>query len=336
MIRSHIIPKFYLEKFAVRPKRRKRGPGRIWVYERGRKPGQRATSRQGVKKGHFEYRKPDGSWEHSFESLLAEHESECNEILTCAKFETFHWPPRSRERLAFYAGLLFSRATQRRRQQESNWSKTLAGFRQAADDERLVAELAEVTSRKYGMPVAKEAIRATIVEMVERSYGPAEAQRAFLADLIANAERIAGWLLTKQPWTILRPPLGGEFITSDNPLITFVPLGNGLLHTGYGFRKGMDAAAFPLAPDACLLMGHAWQVPTHLNDQAFGALTQALVSICDRFSYSRVYSKRVQGLVDECGGTSRYGENTFMPLGVAIPTPRQFLRTFFDLKGSDR
>lgn len=332
MIGSHIIPKFYLEQFAIPSKRRKARPGRIWVYQRGREPDHRATSRQGVEKGYFEFRGPDGVWDESYETVLAEHEGNCNDVLVCAKFDTFHWPPGSREKLAFYAGLLFSRATQRRRQSRSSWSKTLAGFKEAAEDERLIAELAEATSRKYGTRVSREAIRTTIVEMAEGSYNPDEAHRVFLTDLITNADQVAGWLLKKAPWRILRPPAETEFITTDNPLITFVPLGNGILHPGYGFRKETAAAAFPLAPDACLLMGRAWQVHSQLDLQSLEGLTTALVSISDRFVYSKTFSRQVQDAVQKFGGSSRYGENAFMPLGVELPTPSQFLRKHFGLK----
>lgn len=331
MIGSHIIPKFYLEQFAIRSKRPKAKPGRIWVYQRNREPDHRSTSRQGVEKGYFEFSRPDGVWNASYEKTLARHEGNCNEVLVCAKFDTFHWPPGSKEKLAFYAGLLFSRATQRRRQGKDNWSKTLAGFKDAAEEESLTAELAEAASAKYGTRVTQEAVRGLIVEKAEQLYNPTEAQHYFLAGLVTNAEQIAGWLVKKEPWKVVRPPAGSEFITTDNPLITFVPLGNGLLHPGYGFRKKAAVAAFPLAPDACLLMGHAWDVRSVLEKQSFGGLIQAFVSICDRFVYSRTRNRRVQDVVQEYAGSSQYGKNAFMPLGVKLPPPRQFLRKYFGL-----
>lgn len=331
MIGSHIIPKFYLGRFAIRSKRPKAKAGRIWVYQRGREPDHRSTSRQGVERGYLEFIRTDGKWDASYETTLAGHEENCNEVLVCARFDSFHWPPGSKEKLGFYAGLLFSRATQRRRQGRDNWNKTLAGFKDAAEDGSFIAELAEATSAKYGTPVTKESIRAVIVEKAAQLYNPGEAQRLFLAGLMTNAKQIAGWLLKKGPWKILRPPAGSEFVTTDNPLITFVPIGNGVLHPGYGFRKEKAAAAFPLAPDACLLMGHAGDVPSVLEAQAFGSLSQAFVSICDRFVYSKSSSRQVQNIVQEYAGSSQYGKNAFVPLGVKLPTPREFLRKHFGL-----
>lgn len=48
---SHIIPAFYLEGFASTSTRGPRGPGRVWVYEKGCEPDERATSVQGRENG---------------------------------------------------------------------------------------------------------------------------------------------------------------------------------------------------------------------------------------------------------------------------------------------
>jgi hypothetical protein len=59
LINSHIIPAFYLEQFATPSVRGKDKPGRIWVYEKGNEPDERATSVQGREKGYFGFINPD-------------------------------------------------------------------------------------------------------------------------------------------------------------------------------------------------------------------------------------------------------------------------------------
>ena len=145
MIGSHIIPKFYLEQFAKG--RTKKRPGRLWVYEKGKDSDERSTSVQGFENGYFGYVRPDGSLEESFETELAKLESECDEVLVCAKFETFHWPPGSREKIARYAGLLFSRATQARSFNFRQRNIVLAGMSEVVNDERLVAKITSELSR---------------------------------------------------------------------------------------------------------------------------------------------------------------------------------------------
>ena len=336
MIGSHIIPKFYLEQFSTPSRMGKDKPGRIWVYERGEEPDDRATSVQGKENGYFGYYKPDGTVEESFETLLADYEAECNDLLVCAKFETFHWPPGAREKLASYAALLYSRATQRRTFTDKQWKKIRSELREtAATDDLLINEMADAMSRQIKRPSSAHVIRKAIAEYLQQSATPEEGKNSFLSNLIDNTNQIASFLLSKKHWRVLRPPAGGEFITTDNPLVSFMPLRNGLLHPGHGFRPDTVDAVFPLAPDACLHMGKAWVVPRNLDSTMLTRLNEALISICDRYVYSKTRSDEVNELVQSLAGTCVYGENAFMPVGLKLPTARHFLRMRFGL-GPDK
>ncbi len=331
MINSHIIPAFYLERFARPSTRGPQNPGRICVYEKGMEPDDRATSVQGRENGYFAYVAPDGTIEETFETVLAKREAECNNVLELAKSELYHWPSGSEEKLAFYAALLFRRATQQRSHSDRNWQKIIDDIRQAANDPEYMQAFAVDITCKRGVPVTVETLREGIGNFIEEAALPKSARNSFVSDLLEHVERGARQLLNKQPWRILRPPDGMEFVTSDNPLVTFVPLGHGVLHPGYGFNKEFSDAAFPLAPNACLLMGHAWNVPRSLDKTALDHLNDVLISISDRYVYSKTLSSEIQERVDQYGGTSRYGVNAFMPLGIKIPTAQQFLRAHFGL-----
>ena len=237
MIGSHIIPRFYLEQFATRSGRGKKQAGFIWVYEVGKKPRRRGTSVQGVENGYFGFMRPDGSLQEEFEEELARRENECNEVLVCAKSPLFSWPRGSKEKLAFYAALLYSRATQRRSFSEANYSKIIIQLEAAKNDSKLIKDLANALTVKTGMHCPESAVLKGIDSWLENARNVASANNAFLGTLLENTSLIADALLQKIPWRVLRPPDGLEFVTSDNPLITFVPLGNGKLHPGYGFRK---------------------------------------------------------------------------------------------------
>ena len=328
---SHVIPAFYLERFARPSTRGLRNPGRIWVYEKGKEPDDRATSVQGRENGYFSYTQPDGKTEESFEKVLADREDECNEILRLARSPVYHWPPGSKEKLAFYAALLFRRATQQRTFSERNWQNAIEDIRQAAADPQYVREMATDITFKRGIPMTEDTLRNALIDFLTDAGDPNSARNMFIADLLEHADHGAELLLKKAPWRILRPPDGTEFITSDNPLVTFVPLQHGVLHPGYGFRKEEADAAFPLAPDACLLMGHAWNVSTTLNQHDLDMLNDALISIADRYAYSRTLSTDIRDSVDKFAGSSRYGVNAFVPLGLKVPPARQFLRTHFGL-----
>ena len=78
-------------------------------------------------------------------------------------------------------------------------------------------------------------------------------------------------------------------------------------------------------------MGHAWNVPKSLDKAALDHLNDALISVSDRYVYSKTLSREIQERVDQYGGTSRSGVNAFMPLGLKIPMAREFLRSHFGL-----
>jgi hypothetical protein len=76
-------------------------------------------------------------------------------------------------------------------------------------------------------------------------------------------------------------------------------------------------------------MGNAWAAPNPLDENNCGALNETLISISDRYVYSKTRCDWVQETVQKYGGSSRYGENAFMPLGVTLPTVQQSLRMHF-------
>jgi hypothetical protein len=330
-LNSHIIPAFYLERFALPSDRGPRNPGRVWVYQKGQEPDQRATSVQGKQNGYFAYVRPDGAEEESFETVLAQRENECNKVLEPARSPLYDWPRNSEEKLAFYAGLLFRRATQQRTFNEKNWRSTIDDIRQAANDPEYLRKTAADLRVKRDIPITEDMLRTSITNWIDEAANPKFARNSFLSDMMGLAEHAAETLLKKRPWRILRPPDGMEFVTSDNPVVSFVPLGNGVLHPGYGFGQDRADVLFPLAADACLLMGSAWNVPAHLDKAMLDAVNNVIVDICDRYVYSETYSDETRQRVDQYGGSSRYGENAFRLLGIKVPLAREFLRTHFGL-----
>ena len=82
-IGSHIIPKFYLDQFST-PSTRKKGPGRVWVYQKSREPAERGTTVQGFENGYFAFIRPDGKADESLEPRLAELEGACGDNLVFA------------------------------------------------------------------------------------------------------------------------------------------------------------------------------------------------------------------------------------------------------------
>ena len=179
MIGSHIIPSFYLEQFSTPSDRRKRRgekvkSGRVWVYEKGKEPNHRSTSRQGRENGYFGFILPDGRLNEAFESELAQREGECNEVLACARSDLFHWPSGSQDKLAFYAALLHSRATQARDFSTRNQTIAFNLIKEAAT-ESIIQEIAG--SLGLNSP---DAIRQGIEQWSKRPPNRVAAKNGFL------------------------------------------------------------------------------------------------------------------------------------------------------------
>jgi len=330
VIGSHIIPKFYLEQFAT-PSKKKGKPGRIWVYEKGKEPDERAPSVQGIENGYFAYIRNDGTedsvLEDAYERDLANRETECDSVLYCSRSHLYHWPYGSRDKLAFYAGLLYSRATQRRAHSAQNSRLTLDLFERAiSEDKTLLTDLIDCFKRRFNQDFTEEEIRDIMTKPFQEMRGPGAEKNQFLADLIGSAESIAKLILNKPIWEVWQAPEGLEFITSDNPLVSAVLLPHGKFHPGHGFGKQEIIALFPLAPIACLAAG-AFTSGTNgvvgyrsVTASTVTEVNEAILSISDRYVYSKTRSDDVQKTVDLYGGTFRYGVNALMPVGIKLPS----------------
>lgn len=319
-IGSHIIPKFYLEQFASRVKGSKK-PGRIWVYESQKTPSQRATTVQGLENGYFGYMRIDGfiegSMELAFEKHLAQKEIQSNDVLVCAKSYLYHWPPGSREKLAFYIGLLYARSTQRRSFTEKVWLQMQKDIDLALEDEIYLTELASKLSVKHDRAMSGEDIRREALRMVTGARTKGALKNAFLFNLLLIADTLARTLLKKN-WQVWYASERDEFITSDNPLVSFRVLQDQQLSVGEGFAKDGVIASFPLAPSACLVIGPSG-TSRMVDKGTVMRVNEAVIRLCNRYVYSRSFSKDIQGIVDRYAGRVRYGINAFLPPTPPVP-----------------
>src|ERR1700730_812131 len=196
-IRSHTIPRFYLEQFATP---RKGKAGKVWVYEKGKQPQLRATNSQGYECGYFGIVRPDGSLDESMEKNLAVLEERCNDILVSSRYELCDLRSLSnRNLLAFYATLLFQRSTSRRTFSALNWSKLKEPYEKLASNEEYLKDAAEHYSQAMSEPVSPEHIRTVILNQAERFLQKDAAKNSFLLDLLFNVEMIQREFVSK-PW----------------------------------------------------------------------------------------------------------------------------------------
>jgi hypothetical protein len=334
MIGSHTIPVFYLQQFANLSSRGKKH-GLVWVYEKGKEPQERSLRVQGKEKGYFAVLRDDKSMDdEAAEAAITALENECNDVLFCAKSELFDWSSYAhRKKLAFYVAFLYSRATQRRDHSMKVGEYTYDELESAAADGDLMKELSDAVNVAATKEVfTADAMRECVMKSVREGRDQREMNTHFVSNLRSLAEYLAELLLQKH-WQLWRAPDGSEFVASDNPVINFIPLENGPFHPGHGFNKPGVFTAFPLAPSACLIMGvpPGYAVSNRIDAGTVARINEALISICDRYVYSKTRSDQTQMLVQQYAGTFKYGVNSLMPVGMKLPSMRAFLRQRFGL-----
>ncbi|MGA9972673.1 MAG: DUF4238 domain-containing protein [Candidatus Acidiferrales bacterium] len=323
-IGSHIIPRAYLNQFANSPTR-KGGEKLIWVYEKGKKPQLRATKRQGAENGYFGLVTQDGKLDESLEMRLAELESACLETLELTATRFFDIQSASRRnKLAFYACMLFNRAEQRRNRGEKTHVSLQAQFADLLNDDKWIAETAARCVAIRREVLEPQDLKEIIARAASTLTEPTALRNGFVEQLIGVTEIMKNVALQK-PWQLWRAPGGAEFVTSDNPFVTFVDLGNGRLNSGHGLRKQETIGFFPLSPYVGLAMGAQGPDTITIGAAHVTNINNVVIELCEKYVYSKNLFESVRQSVDERANTRVYGVNTHLPLGINVPTAKDFV-----------
>jgi Protein of unknown function (DUF4238) len=321
---SHIIPKFYLERFANAPDRRN-GQSHLWVYEKGKDPDYRATSVQGAENGYFAFVRPDGTLDESLETRLEQLEEACLDtlVVTASQFFDIHSASR-RNALAYYASMLFCRAKQRRNRSQKTYAALHAQFDELVHDDEWIAETTERFIKRHGEPITTQAVKQRLAQLATMMNGTTALRNNFVEDLVSATEIMKNVILQK-PWQLWNAPQGIEFVTSDNPFISFVPMANGRLNSGHGLRKTETIGVFPLAPHVCLAMGVKGPDSVTIQSGLATNINNTVIELCERYVYSKSRSEEIRKVVDQLANSRQYGVNAFLPLGLNVPTAKDFV-----------
>jgi len=192
-------------------------------------------------------------------------------------------------------------------------------FAQLEFNETYLQDTAAHYSEVTGEKVTADDIRQLIHNQVARFSKKEEMSNSFIQELLFHAETLKTELVPKA-WQVWEAPAGSEFVTSDNPVVTFVRLAEDLWHPGHGYRKPNVVVAFPLAPTACLTVGIGGPDFLQVDSAKVSRVNEIVIRSCDRFLYSRTYNQEIEQIVNDCARTSVPGENAFVG---AFPDEKQ-------------
>lgn len=232
MIGSHIIPRYYLEQFAQKP-RPKGKTGHLWVYPVVGEVRRGTAGKEGREKGYFAITTADGvseEWEDKFATM----EGRADEVLACAGSPLFVLTERGRRVLAEYIGLMWART--RFRLQATGWiaNFTSKGLQDAAQDSAFVKEVAALITADLGRVVTAEQVKNSMQSLAPRMLSDTAIRTDFVKSILANQQLLTNVILDRR-WSIHRAANDVEFITSDTPVLTALPV-NGEFAAGNGLN----------------------------------------------------------------------------------------------------
>jgi uncharacterized protein DUF4238 len=316
MIGSHTAtPRSYLRQFARAQSPSDRRP-RLWVYQRGALPFCSTPERVGKENGYFAVTRPDGRRDESMEKVLSGLEGRGAALLPLINCETYVMSSRDVETIFGYMSLMFARTTARRGLNATMLGHIRDAYKDLAADPTWLQEQAAAYERFSGAVTNPKDISASTARVLVKLAKPEYANNNFVQGLLRIAETIFAELHGK-PWQIWEAPEPAQFITTDNPVVTLGPSPWGSYSPGWGFRTPGVTVLFPISNRCCFVTGGGigpgrryWRKATVKDVKS---VNEALVMSMDRWAYSATLDADLEWLVNNLGGSVKYGVSAFVP-----------------------
>jgi hypothetical protein len=207
-----------------------------------------------------------------------------------------------------------------------------APFEELIDNKRFVAELAEHYTERHGKLFTVEDVKQILRDQANSLTNKSRLQNSFIEDIQVHANQI-GEILFNKSWQVWEAPQGMEFVTSDNPVASFIQIKPDIWHPGYGFRNAI--VVFPLASSACLMMGLSGREHVAVNAKAVGLVNDVVIRSANRFVCSRSQDQKVDAQVQQNISTSIPGKNAFVGRFPDSTVMEKYLRKRLGMKPAD-
>jgi hypothetical protein len=158
-----------------------------------------------------------------------------------------------------------------------------------------------------------------------------EKRRFFLSELFDTAKWVSDTVLLKRPWQVWEAPAHQQFVTSDNPVVTMLPI-NGDFAPGFGFNAEHLLVAFPLNWRSCLIVGRNQKSFRTADSHEVERANEIQIRCMLRNVYSHTKSAVVEGAVNEYGASSKFGENAFIVPGDRLPAIKELIKKRIQLQ----
>lgn len=298
---SHIVPRFYLNKFADASKF-------LFQYVPSRDAQRRSTKSLSSEDEFFEYTVNGQATVNRYEKWFQKFETDA-----AAMYPTIHAGQAltGEQQIAWssFIATVFLRSRKVREQ----FGPTLTKMMDAEnyDSEENIREM-QCEFLRQGIFVDSEDMRAKVRQTLEEMRAPAFGQ---LAGIENSAKMITRNILEKERWFILEAAPGLEFVTSDCPVQTWALNGSKIpIIMGAGFGHQNTAIVFPMSPNKLFFAGNGvrWTCQV-LSQKDTAKFNTATVQFAHRAVYGLSKKAEIQALVELELNKYTFGENCFIP-----------------------
>jgi Protein of unknown function (DUF4238) len=265
---SHIIPRFYLNKFADSTKQ-------TFIYEKGRQPRKKSTKTQCLEIDYFEYEIGKEVSNNKHEMIFAGIEN----LAGKAYAKILRSEPLNQEHLvawALFVATVFLRSRKVRNQVAPRIMNELKDSYLAPEQIRDM----QYELFKHGQLVSEVELSA----ILQKTWDQINANPAYLQ--LAGVEKSAcnlGVELGKKHWHTLEAAPEKVFVTSDCPVFTWKLIGGGAAFPGYGFGQEDVAIILPLSPKKVFVASPptiSW--PKVLDANSTDLFNKAVIQFADK------------------------------------------------------
>jgi hypothetical protein len=267
---------------------------------------------EGTERGFFTSKLQNGTFDDGpAEKWTQGLEDRALETLIHAPNQCFVWTTKNRRHMAEYWALLFVRATAAFEFHRTSWEKSLSETHdRIRSDGALLEKLVQRYSFLCGRFVSDREILDVYSRVIPNLRSEAEMRSHYVQQLQRRTELFSE-LLVKKPWQVWIATEGSEFVTSDSPIMTLRLDEWGRYYVGDGFGKEGVVALLPLCPEACLFAGIQGYPSKSVTSHDVWEIDKVVISSSYRFTYSRNRDDRIDALMQERGGSIRYGVDAF-------------------------
>lgn len=295
--RHHFNPILHIRRFVGdAPK------GQVWTYDKREGHVRPAKPANTAVQAHFySFERDDGTMDTTMEDCVSKIESDAAPVYEALLQGKTPDDPQARADFALFLALMYVRTPTMRRMAAEMQGRGLQTFGYAhVANPKAFDSLVRRIEQEGGPSFDAEQKERVRQVLLNPSNFVMEVSGQHMLPIVLGAIDKLTPILFAMKWSIVRP-VGGFYITSDNPMVRVVDVDPKTRHQDGGFLNKTARVIYPLSPDRLLFMSwnhHAPEVDFYAP-QGVTDVNRALAAHADRYLYAHIKDDKLSQLAAE-------------------------------------